>query len=485
VGPVPPPGAPPALSAFVRGVGRRALLFTALLAGDGPAADAALARALARFVPGAKDLPMGRWPPHFWKALIGELTRPGAPCAEPLAIAGLEALPPPGSGARLAMLLALVAGLDEEDGAAALGVDAAAWRHALRRAAPHDAEGRFDEAAWRVLALAVRDALRTLPEARLAWWDHAGEAALAASAGPGAGATPAAPPPGARARRVPGDRRLARRMALVVAACALALAATFVPWRRLDLRGGDAGPAPAPGPAEAVPLAPAAAPAKTYDAAFALRHHPDLPRLLAGEDGVLRAMDFGAWYAARHADAAKGAKAAQAAAHADAADALAPAAMPAEYAARPLPAFDAMDDAQRAELQRRAAASDALPREARGALRERWEAWQRLAPRERDAVRAALAAHAALPEAERRALRAEFDALPGDQRHGWLLGPALGARWPRLAPLLQHVPAAQREPLLARLRAMDETTLAALELQAQRTPPQGRDALRRALIGAR
>src|SRR5690606_30569252 len=280
---------------------------------------------------------------------------------------------------------------------------------------------------------------------------------------------------------------LRRGGALAAGACALPLAAPFLPRRRLDPRGGHAGPAPAPGAAEAVPLAPAAAPAKTYDAAFALRHHPDLPRLLAGEDGVLRAMDFGAWYAARRADAAKGPKAAQAAAHADAdaADALAPAAMPAEYAARPLPAFDAMDDAQRAELQRRAAASDALPREARGALRERWEAWQRLAPRERDAVRAALAAHAALPEAERRALRAEFDALPGDQRHGWLLGPALGARWPRLAPLLQHVPAAQREPLLARLRAMDETTLAALELQAQRTPPQGRDALRRALIGAR
>jgi hypothetical protein len=101
---------------------------------------------------------------------------------------------------------------------------------------------------------------------------------------------------------------------------------------------------------------------------------------------------------------------------------------------------------------------------------------------ERSAVRAALAAFAALPPDARQALRDAFAEQPGDLQRGWLLGPALGAQWPRLQPLLQQVPAGEREPLLARLRTLDARALDALAVLAQRTPPQAREALRQQVL---
>ena len=466
VAPAPTTGAPPALSAFLRGVGRRALLFAALQAGEGPGVDAALIGAARRFAAGAAGSPMGAWPSRFWGALVAALPRPDASTATRpgQALPGLETLAALGSGGRTAMLLALVAGLDEEDGGAALGVDAATWRLALRRAAPRDAADEFDESAWRALAAAVRDAQRALPEARLAWWEHVATAALEPRARAAAIATHDGPTDGDG--RDPGHRTL-RVLWAAVAACALGLAATFLPWRAWFHGEGTANPAPS----SAVELGAADSPDARYDAEFALRHHPDLPRLLAGEDALLRESGFGAWYAARRASG-------------DAAlPAPPPAAPPAAIAPQPLPAFDALSPAQLGLLGQRAAAADALPRIERGELRARWEAWQRLPASERDAVRAALAAFAALPEDQRQSLREEYAGLPGDLQHGWLLGPALGARWPLLQPLLQQVPADEREPLLAHLHAMDPAALDAFAAIARRTPPQARDALRRELAG--
>lgn len=487
--PAPTTGAPPALSAFLRGVGRRALLFAALQADEGPAVDAALAQAAARFAAGAEELPMGAWPARFWGGLVAALPRPGGSGTTPPGpgFPGLQALAGLGSGARTAMLLALVAGLDEEDGGAALGVDAATWRMALRRAAPRDAAGDFDEPEWRALAAAVRDAQRDLPDARLAWWDHVAAAALASRA-----RAPASPTPEGGDRDAGRRRRTLRLLWGAVGACALALAATFLPWRAWFPGEGNVNPASA----TAVPLGDAESPDARYDAAFALRHHPDLPRLLAGEDALLRDLDFGAWYAARRASAdpampgapdavpdAQDAQDAQDTAVDTAAAQPVPAQGLAPVAPQPLPAFDAMSPGQLTLLGQRAAASDALPPGMRGELRERWDAWERLPARERDAVRAALAAFAGLPADARQALRDEYAALPTDLQHGWLLGPTLGARWPLLQPLLQQVPADEREPLLAHLHAMDAAALDAFGEIARRTPPQARDALRRELAG--
>lgn len=456
--PVPPPGAPPALSAFLRGVGTRALLFSDLQAGEGAPADAALAEAVRRFVAEAEALPMSRWPARFWRQVLAALPRAGAGAALP-AWRGFDRLPPPGSGARASLLLALVAGLDEEDGGGALGVDAATWRLALRRAAPHDADGRFDEAGWRALATAARDAQRAMPGARLQGWMRACDAALAVR--------DARPTLDGATAGVAGRRRVVRVLWGAVAACALAFAATFLPWSAW--RDGAGGPdAGAPEHAPGVALGAAAAPRARYDDAFALRHHPDLALLLADADARLQAFELSSWYAARLA-----------------AEAPSPAVAAAPEAPLPAPGFDALSASRVAALRERAAAWDRLPRAERGALRERWLAWQRLPAAQRGAVRAGGDAFAALPPERQAALRDEFSAQALDEQRGWLLGPVLGARWRQLEPLLMQVPDAEREPLLARLQAMDAAALDALAVLAQRTPPQSRGALRRRLLGVR
>src|SRR5690606_20746097 len=152
--PAPTAGASPALAAFLRGTGRRALLFSDLQAG--PGGDQALAAALSGFVAGAATQPMSRWPERFWGQVV----------ASPVLRAGA------GGEDRTAALLWLVAGLDEEGAGAALGVPAERWRLAVQRAAPRDAEGQVDAAAWQAWAESVRGQLRDLPQERLDWWDR-------------------------------------------------------------------------------------------------------------------------------------------------------------------------------------------------------------------------------------------------------------------------------------------------------------------------
>ena len=97
-------------------------------------------------------------------------------------------------------------------------------------------------------------------------------------------------------------------------------------------------------------------------------------------------------------------------------------------------------------------------------------------------LEAAAAAFARLPADQQQALRAQFAQLDATAQRGWLLGPALGNDYTALQPLLMQVPAAQREPLLAVLQSMTSAERADLGRLAQRTPPQQRDDLRRALL---
>jgi hypothetical protein len=137
---------------------------------------------------------------------------------------------------------------------------------------------------------------------------------------------------------------------------------------------------------------------------------------------------------------------------------------------------------RREALRQRLAAWDALPLALRRERRERWQAWQSLPAHEQWQLRTAATAFAALPLEQQQALRARFAQLDDTARHGWLLGPTLGADYARLQPLLMQVPAAQRGPLLAVLRAMTPAELDDLAILAQRTAPQQRDALRRELV---
>jgi len=138
--------------------------------------------------------------------------------------------------------------------------------------------------------------------------------------------------------------------------------------------------------------------------------------------------------------------------------------------------------AERADFGARATAWDALPPMQRGERRERYLAWQALPSDERALVRAAMRRHAALPADQQLALRAQFEALDRSDRRGWLLGPSLGADYPALQPLLAQVPVADHEALLRVLRAMTRQQRIDLAVLVQRTPPQERDELRRALL---
>ncbi|WP_199244442.1 DUF3106 domain-containing protein [Lysobacter panacisoli] len=135
-----------------------------------------------------------------------------------------------------------------------------------------------------------------------------------------------------------------------------------------------------------------------------------------------------------------------------------------------------------ADFRARVAQWDALPRAQRDATREGYLAWRALPAAEQVQVQAAAAQFAALPPDVQNAWRAQFDALDRSERRGWLLGPALGADYALLQPLLAQVPEAEHAKLLATLRAMTPQQRRELGVLAQRTPPTGREALRRELL---
>lgn len=138
--------------------------------------------------------------------------------------------------------------------------------------------------------------------------------------------------------------------------------------------------------------------------------------------------------------------------------------------------------AAQADFRTRVAQWDALARAERDATREGYLAWRALPAAEQVQVQAAAAQFAVLPPDVQSAWRAQFDAMDRSERRGWLLGPALGADYALLQPLLAQVPESEHAKLLATLRAMTPQQRRELGVLAQRTPPTGREALRRELL---
>jgi hypothetical protein len=157
---------PTALSAFLKGVERRADTLASLQCGDPEQAERGLAATFRAFQARAGEWPMAVWPNRFW-ALLAATPALREPGRTPRWPEGLEALAPLGTEDRLAFLLRIVVGLDEDAAAEVLGVDGEAYRRALARACPRDAAGHPDAQAWRVLAEAAQRQLRELPPARL------------------------------------------------------------------------------------------------------------------------------------------------------------------------------------------------------------------------------------------------------------------------------------------------------------------------------
>ncbi|MFT3808137.1 sigma factor-like helix-turn-helix DNA-binding protein [Arenimonas sp.] len=148
-----PPSA--SLQAFLRGIERRAYVLLLTQCGDAEASASALRTALDAFVAEADAMPLAQWPMRFWAIVVRQPAMLQSHRVEP----ALATLSP---GPRSALLLRLVAGLDFEHAAQALGAGEAAYRVALDRALARlseqgvDLEGLREQLQQRVRHLSER-----------------------------------------------------------------------------------------------------------------------------------------------------------------------------------------------------------------------------------------------------------------------------------------------------------------------------------------
>lgn len=436
----PPPSA--AVAAFLRGLDRRAQLFATVQAGD-PARGARALAAVARvFAAEAAQWPLAQWPQQYWRLLLAtpslrHAVGPGTPPVMP----GVARLPPE---QRAGVLLHLVAGLEDEAAASALGLEVPAYQALLRDSLPRNQLNQPDLDVWRAWRAAAQRELERAPDP-----PPLSKTTVAPAAADRRAAPPAAEP--ATAHGV-------RWLWLGVGGCVLAFAAAFFihPAGREAIHQWFAAIR-----REALP--PAAAP-KARFAAGDIALHPDRELLASPQE---------AWFAERLALLAWLAKAS---------DPARPDAVPLpilDQTSRP-PLMDAGTEAM--SLPRRMQRWDALPARLRGLQRGHWQAWRALEPAERVQLRAIGLRVRPLAAQEWQALHERFAAQSSDARAGWWLGPRLGQDWPRVAALFGYVEEAERERLLRFLRDATEEDIDACARLAQSTPPEQRAALRADLL---
>ena len=148
-----------ALAAFLRGIERRGRVLAEAQCGDPEGAQTAIATASDAFRKDAVDLPLMKWPAHFWRLLLMQ------PALRVDASAHDNALAQLSPGPRAALLLRLVAGLDHTHGAEVLGVSQEAYRHALYRALRTLHDQGIDDAQLRNLRAHLQECVRQAPEA--------------------------------------------------------------------------------------------------------------------------------------------------------------------------------------------------------------------------------------------------------------------------------------------------------------------------------
>lgn len=442
-----------AIAAFVRGVSQRARLLATVQAGAAKPADEALAVVARVFATEAAQWPIAKWPQQYWRLLLAtpHLRQPG-PTEPGLPLPGIARLSPT---LRAAVLLQIVAELDDATAAMALGTSVVAYQDAIRDGLPADALGRPDVDVWRAWRAAAQRELanaQPVPEALV-------------------------PTPRIATAPNPADSRTSLRQAvddaasshaprhhvhwlwLGVAICVLAFATTFFlhPAGRAVLARWTA-------TIKVEPLPAADAPKSRFNPDD-LALQPDRALLAAPEEAALASqLALLSWLSVNGEDPR-------------AADAIRLPVMAAPIMrTRMEPARDADASARRVQHW------DALAARVRGTQRGHWQAWRALTARERIQLRNIAQRWRKVDPQQQRDLQARFDAQSSDARNGWWLGPTLGRDWSAINALFAFVDVAQRDALLQLLRQTDREGWDVLARLAQITPPEERAQLRSELL---
>lgn len=288
---------PTDLSAFVRGVERRGVVFAQLQGGDAIGGDLAFAVAVRAFHDTAPHAPREQWPMQFWASLLAS-PQLRAESAHPQWPADLHHLRHLENGARAVLLLRLVGGLSESDAAAVLAIDRGDYRQALHQALPHTQAGEVDEAALHAMVQAIGAMGRHLPAERLAHLARLREAALQGRRPELIGPWPEQID--AEVERYRPARWMWPALSLAGLACVLSLLSTFYwPFAATDAQGN---------PRIRVERLSEAAPEAVYSAEAGLLTHRDFEQLAqAAPDPVIDDLEFYAWYAAQRSAAAESA----------------------------------------------------------------------------------------------------------------------------------------------------------------------------------
>ena len=440
----------PAVAAFLRGVDRRARLLALIQTGDSTAAQGARAVAARVFASEAGQWPIAQWPMQYWRLLLsvpamGQRRVDGDQADVLPEIARLT------PALRAAVLLHLVASLEDTDAAAALGLDVGSYQQRIRSALPHNLQGDPDLEVWRGWRDAAQRALGRLPETVEAVQSPPQPTrAVVAEPAPVRNRSKSrerdvATPPGLQRRS-----RWPRLLAMVlVALAALAAWALLHPSGRALVEAWR-------GRVHSEALPPAASPRARFDPNDPAMDPDRALHVAPAELALAHRLPLLSWLAVE--------------------------------ASTPAPAPDMLDAAdssatEAAEASTPKSASEAvIASDPRASDREAWSEWQALTDAERGRLRDAAARFDAMPEAQRNASLARFAAESFDARRGWHLGPTLGLWWPRVAALFSFDDAAERASLLQLLRQSSPEEIDALARLAQTTPPQERAALRRALL---
>jgi len=154
----------PAVAAFLRGVDRRARLLALVQTGDAAAAQGALAVTAKVFASEAGQWPIAQWPMQYWRLLLS-VPAMGQRRGDGDRIVVLPEIARLTPSLRAAVLLHLVAGLEDTDAAAALGLDIGPYQQRIRGALPHNLQGDPDLEVWRGWRAAAQRALERQPEA--------------------------------------------------------------------------------------------------------------------------------------------------------------------------------------------------------------------------------------------------------------------------------------------------------------------------------